>query len=109
MDQAFKDRLSQKVRLLRGKLTQAKFANILKVSQSTIASWERGDNIPDLENIEKLAELAKQKPEEFLANLYGRDFTSKESLPITFAITSMDNDGLSEVLILIARKIKNQE
>lgn len=105
MNQAFKGRLSQKVRQLRGNQTQTRFASILKISQSTVAAWEKGENVPDLENIEKLAELADQKPEEFLAELYGRKIDTKECPPLAFAITTMNNQEISGVLMLIAQKI----
>lgn len=39
------------------KLSQAKVAEILKVSQSTIALYEKGKREPDIETIGKLAKL----------------------------------------------------
>lgn len=39
------------------KLTQRKAAELLKISNSTIASWETGRTEPDLENLGKLSKL----------------------------------------------------
>lgn len=107
MDTISRQRLAAQVRKLRGKRSHREFAPMLGVAASTISGWESCKNLPNLENLEKLAELASQLPEVFLARLYGRDITTEEvqPVPIAFAIHAMDNTGVSEVLVAIAKKL----
>jgi phage repressor protein C with HTH and peptisase S24 domain len=65
-----RQKLSEIVKQLRGERSQRDFANALSVSQATVQSWEsgRGGN-PTLENIQKLAAIAKLSPEEFMRQL----------------------------------------
>ncbi|WP_434684044.1 helix-turn-helix domain-containing protein [Pseudanabaena minima] len=103
MDQQSRQRLAQKVRALRDNTSQVEFAKTMGVRQSTIASWEKATNVPTLENIEKLAELSKQLPEEFLANIYGRTISTQECPTVAFAITTMDNQEIGCILMLIGQ------
>jgi len=105
MDKASRDRLANKVKRLRGDRSQGVFASLLDVSQASIAGWENSKNIPTIENIERLAELSNQLPEEFLAEVYGRKISTTEIPPIAFAITNMGNEEIGGVLMLIAQKI----
>jgi transcriptional regulator with XRE-family HTH domain len=105
MDAKNRDRLAHKIKLIRGKLKQSELAVILGVAPASISGWENGKNIPTIENLEKLAELANQLPEEFLAEVYGRKITTEECPTIAFAITAMGNKEISDALVLIAQKI----
>lgn len=104
MDSTSRDRLANKVKRLRGDRTHREFGAVLSVSGSTISFWENGKNIPTIENLEKLAELANQLPEEFLAECYGREIVTKECPSLAFAITTMDNKDIGCVLMLIGQK-----
>lgn len=73
MDESVLQRLAAAVLEARGELSQRKFADLLRVSQSTIQSWENGRNTPNLENLEKLARIRSQLPEDFVGYLYGRN------------------------------------
>lgn len=107
MDMISRQRLAAHVKQLRGKRSHREFAPMVGVAASTISGWESCKNLPNLENLEKLAELASQLPEVFLARLYGRDIATEEaqSVPIAFAIHSMDNQDISGVLCAIAKKL----
>jgi len=104
MDHQSRLRLAQKVKALRGEASQIEFAKRLEVRQSTIASWEKATNVPTLENLEKLAELSGQLPEEFLANIYGRTISTQECPTVAFAITIMDNQEIGCVLMQIGKR-----
>jgi transcriptional regulator with XRE-family HTH domain len=105
MDNESRDRLANRVKLLRGNRSQALFAKELGVSQPTVTGWEKSANLPNLDNLERLAELANQLPEQLLAEIYGRRIVTETAPPVAFAITTMGNREISDVLILIANKI----
>lgn len=105
MDAINRQRLASQVKNLRGKRSHREFAPLLGVAPSTISGWESCKNTPTLENFEKLAELASELPEVFLAKIYGREITTKEALPLVYAILSMENEDLSGVLVAIANKL----
>ncbi|PSB29960.1 hypothetical protein C7B82_10255 [Stenomitos frigidus ULC18] len=75
MDEGVLQRLATAVYAARGGRSQRVFAKVVGVSQSTVQAWENGKNIPNLENLEKLAEIRGELPEEFVAYLYGRVLT----------------------------------
>jgi transcriptional regulator with XRE-family HTH domain len=79
VDEAALKRLADAVRELRGDRSQREFGEIIGVAQSTVAGWEGGKNTPNLENIEKLANIRGQTPEDFVAYLYGRGFNQSYS------------------------------
>lgn len=47
-------------------LRQHEFANKIDASQSSVSKWETGKDMPDRENIVKIANLAGQTPSEFM-------------------------------------------
>jgi transcriptional regulator with XRE-family HTH domain len=105
MDKESRDRLANKVKILRGDHTHSEFAKILGISGGSISYWENSKNVPTIENLEKLAELANQLPEEFLADVYGRKISTNECPSLTFTITAMGNKEIGDVLMLIGQKI----
>jgi transcriptional regulator with XRE-family HTH domain len=110
MDKEFKERFSKRVRGLRGKRSQGDFAKLLEVSQPTIVGWESGANLPNLENLEKLAGLANEYPEMFLAKLYGRESVDERSyIDITDAISAMSCVEVSAVTMAIANRLAKGE
>lgn len=72
LDEVFLQRLATAVLEARGSRSQREFARLLGVGQSTVQAWENAKNVPDLDNLAKLAEIRGELPEEFLAFLYGR-------------------------------------
>lgn len=75
LDDGVLRRLATAVLDARGSRSQREFAKVLDVGQSTVQAWENGKNVPNLENLEKLAEIRGELPEEFVAYLYGRVLT----------------------------------
>ena len=92
VDDRFLGRLAVAVQEARGKLSQREFAEVLKVSQSTVQQWENGKNVPSLENLEKLARIQGMLVEDFVAYLYGRTggVTSKDILDRIEVMPSRD-------------------
>jgi transcriptional regulator with XRE-family HTH domain len=107
MDEVALNRLAKAVQDLRGDSSQRELASKLGVAQSTVQSWENGKNVPNLENVEKLAAMRGQLPEEFVAYLYGREVGS--SLPIEEQIKGMSLRGLARVNRAIAERLGGGE
>lgn len=68
--------LSRMVRLQRGDATQSEFADRIGVGQSQVSRWEKGESLPRLEQVESLAKDRGILPEQFVAELYGREIGS---------------------------------
>lgn len=62
-------KLSEIARAARGSMSQRAFAKFLGVSFTTIQAWERGDSMPDIQNLAKIAERADYSMEELLGDL----------------------------------------
>jgi transcriptional regulator with XRE-family HTH domain len=92
VDEGFLGRLAIAVLEARGKMSQREFAEVLKVSQSTVQQWENGKNVPSLENLEKIARIKGMLVEDFVAYLYGRNrgLTSKDILDRIEVMPSRD-------------------
>ncbi len=102
LDVEGKKRLGDVVRQLRQDKTQKEFAKMLDVSQSTLSMWESGKVTPDLENLEKLAEVWGKTPEEFVAYLYGRKILNGTLIN---AIDKMSFKELLELQMLISKQM----
>ncbi len=102
MDRDSCDRLANKVRIIRGKLKQTELATILDVSPGSVSGWENGKNIPTIENLEKLAELSNQLPEEFLAEIYGRQISTKPEPELEEQLKRLSAKRLISLLATIA-------
>lgn len=72
---------------------------MLGVAQSTVQSWENCRNVPNLENLEKLAEIRGELPEEFVAFLYGRSLSES---PIELRIKGMSRRQVARVTAAVA-------
>lgn len=62
--------------------------------------------MPDLENLEKIARIRGQLPEEFVAYLFGRPIG--ESMPVREKVRSMNHQELSGLMMAIAEKLAEQ-
>jgi len=101
MDAQSRARLANKVKILRGDLTHTEFGKILNVAGGSISHWENCRNIPSFENMEKLAELSRQLPEEFIAELYGRQIPSTPISSIEEQIKTFSVKRLISLMALI--------
>ncbi len=66
-------------------------------------SWENSKNTPSLENLEKIARMRGQLPEEFVAYLYGRPEGSR--MPFDEQIESMSWSDLGQLMKMIGRRL----
>lgn len=84
--------LAENIRLYRtrSKLNQEELASLLGKSKNVVSNWERGDNKPDADTIEKMCEIfkiepnllygweASSRPHTIAAHFEGDDFTEEE-------------------------------
>mgnify|MGYP002533043550 CR=1 FL=1 len=70
MEENFKDIVANNLILYRKerKLTQAELAEKLNYSDKSISKWERGESLPDLEIMKKLADLYGIKVDDFFSH-----------------------------------------
>jgi transcriptional regulator with XRE-family HTH domain len=61
-----KKKVIEVVKMARGSMSQRAFAKLLGVSATAVQLWEKGDNIPDIGNLAKIAAKAGYTMEEVL-------------------------------------------
>jgi transcriptional regulator with XRE-family HTH domain len=81
MDPEYRQRLSEAVRKARGDRSQRKFAKDLRVSYPAVRSWEEGESLPGLENLEAIAGALGVSLEEFLAYLRNEELEAATPKP----------------------------
>lgn len=81
MDPEYRQKLSEAVRRARGDRAQRKFAKDLGVSYPAVRSWEEGESLPGLENLELIADTLGYTLEEFLLYLRGEESDSDRRRP----------------------------
>lgn len=59
------------VKTTRGSMSQRAFGKLVGVSTTAVQSWERGDSVPDTENLAKIAARAGYTLEQLLSYLEG--------------------------------------
>ncbi|MCU0542479.1 MAG: helix-turn-helix domain-containing protein [Oscillatoriaceae cyanobacterium Prado104] len=72
VDAEGKRKLIEIVKLARGDLSQRAFGKLLGVSSTAVQLWEKGQSIPDTENLAQIAVRAGFTLEELLAHLEGK-------------------------------------
>lgn len=88
------ERLAVAILEARGDSSQREFAEVLGVAQTAVHGWENRKNYPNLRNLEKIARVRNQLPEEFVAYLYGRDRQSPlEAMKQQIAVMSCPEIG----------------
>lgn len=66
-----REKLIEIVKTTRGSMSQRAFGKLLGVSTTAVQSWERGDSVPDTENLAKIAARAGYTLEQLLGYLEG--------------------------------------
>jgi len=61
-----KKRLTKVLEIAQGSRSRRAFSKMLGVSPTAVLLWERGESIPDLENLMKIAELSGYTLEELI-------------------------------------------
>ena len=72
-DQLAKERLSQLIKDLRGRLTQREFARQLGTSYTAVQDWEKQIRLPSDKNLKRIAELKGWSHEELVRYIFCAD------------------------------------
>jgi transcriptional regulator with XRE-family HTH domain len=67
-----REKLIEVIKLARGSMSQRAFGKLLGVSATAVQLWEKGVNVPDTENLAKIAARSGYKLEEILGYLEGK-------------------------------------
>lgn len=67
--------------------------------------WEK-DEILTFENLKKLAKLAQEFSEQFLASLYAQSIAANESAVFNELIDNTVREELAEIILIIADRLK---
>jgi transcriptional regulator with XRE-family HTH domain len=71
MNKIVRQRLSDLLTEMQGTMPQRKFAQVLGVAHSSLASWLRCETFPSHDSLERIAEVAKISMDELLQRLRG--------------------------------------
>lgn len=99
MNPEVRKKLGEIVRTARGSMSQRAFAKIMEVSYTTIYSWEKGEYIPDIENLAIIAEKAGYTIEEMFNYLGLKPQT--EASDLSQIINQIRVMPLSEVALIV--------
>lgn len=67
-----RDRLAFLVKQARGELSKSAFAELLDVSHTSVASWEKGTYMPDVKSLLRISERLGMTVEEFVYAVDGK-------------------------------------
>ena len=67
-----REKLVQIVKKARGSMSQRAFSKLLGVSATAVQLWEKGETIPDTDNLRQIAEYAGYSLEDLLLYLRGK-------------------------------------
>jgi transcriptional regulator with XRE-family HTH domain len=108
LDEIAKLRLSEAIKTLKGDRSQKAFAKVLNVGQATVQMWEScSGGTPTLDNLEKIAKMRGELPEQFVAYLFGRSINTGQSMEEV--IDSMTGKELVGTLQQLADKLQKLE
>ena len=96
VDLEAKKKLIEVVKTARGSMSQRAFAKLLGVSATAVQLWEKGDNIPDIGNLVKIAAKAGYTMEELLNYLDAKPLLPETS-DLNEIIKQIKSMPLSEV------------
>ncbi|MEG5067537.1 helix-turn-helix transcriptional regulator, partial [Microcoleus sp. B3-A4] len=91
-------KLSEIIKTARGTMSQRAFGKLLGVSATAVQLWERGDTVPDTENLAKLAARAGYSLEELLRFLDGKPLS--DPLDIQDIVNKIRFLPLSQVALI---------
>jgi transcriptional regulator with XRE-family HTH domain len=77
-----REKLVEIVKKTRGAMSQRAFGKLLGVSTTAVQSWERGDSVPDTENLAKIAARAGYNLEQLLGYLEGNALPETSDLSV---------------------------
>lgn len=107
--------IAEKIKLEREKLglTQEEFGKLIGISKQSVSSWEKGRNLPDILNIDKIAQLNGKSLAEFFrtpipgyvteSSLSVASFTEKEK-QVIYKLRSMNPERRKAFEIILGIK-----
>ncbi len=77
-----REKLIEVIKLARGSMSQRAFGKLLGVSATAVQLWEKGINVPDTENLAKIAARSGYKLEDILGHLEGKPVSEASELSL---------------------------
>ena len=108
VDLQTQERFAQAIRELRGSRSYRKFGAVLGVAHTSVIRWERCEAEPDLENLERVAQVRGESLEEFKSWLEG----VRQPSPLQRMIQQMYGlppKDLAELLRAIGDRIASED
>lgn len=93
-----REKLIEVIKLARGSMSQRAFGKLLGVSATAVQLWEKGVNVPDTENLAKIAARSGYKLEEILSYLEGKPVS--EASELSLILRQIKYMPLSEVAMI---------
>lgn len=90
-------------------LTQAKFADMIHVTQGAISQWETGRTSPDVQQMFILADFFGITVEELSTGNIPQNFPVQNSAQVTTQEKAPADDPLTEQIMAKARKMNEEE
>lgn len=97
-----REQLVEIIKTSRGSMSQRSFAKLLGVSTTAVQLWEKGDSVPDIENLAKIAARSGCKVDELVSRLIDK-LVPYETVPEPLAqiLKQIKIMPLSEVAIIV--------
>lgn len=77
-----REKLVEIIKLARGSMSQRAFGKLLGVSATAVQLWEKGVNVPDTENLAKIAARTGYNLEDILGYLEGKSVPEASELSL---------------------------
>ncbi len=94
-----KEKLIEIIKTARGSMSQRAFGKVLGVSATAVQLWEKGDTIPDTENLAKIAARSGYTLEDLLRCLEGKPLSDPSDL--NQILTKIQLMPLSQVSMIV--------
>ena len=94
-----REKLIEIIKLARGSMSQRAFGKLLGISATAVQLWESGVNVPDTENLAKIAARSGYKLDDLLACLTGKQVP--ESSDIAQILRQIKFMPLSQVAMIL--------
>ena len=92
------EKLIEVIKLARGSMSQRGFGKLLGVSATAVQLWEKGVNVPDTENLAKIAARSGYKLEDILGYLEGKPIP--EASDLSLILKQIEVMPLSQVVMI---------
>ncbi|MFB2918511.1 MULTISPECIES: helix-turn-helix transcriptional regulator [Aerosakkonema] len=94
-----KEKLIEVIKRARGSMSQRAFGKMLGVSATAVQLWEKGQTIPDTENLAQIARRAGFTMEELFCYLEGKPLP--EPVDLTVMLKQIQCMPISQVAVIV--------